>query len=282
MDTLTVAAVNWKIRPAASVEDFRHHFLTILERVVEAGAELVVFPENFNIELLARHEYSEQEVPEILSSYGGISELFSEELEDLHLWIVAGSRLVRAGDGFENACDVFHNGGLFAGRQSKVKLTTYERNVWKLSSGVGLSKFSESRLGVTICYDCEFPESGRILAERGVLLQCVPAFTETMHGFHRVRKSCHARAIENQIFVIHSSLVGSLGKEPVPFAVGSSAIIGPCVEPFPDNGVLAETSFNEDEVAVATLDFSVLLAARETGDVRNWNDRSVSDWASDR
>lgn len=278
METLTVAAVNWKIRPAASVEDFRYHLLSLLEQVVEAEAELVVFPENFNIELLAGHEYSEQEVPGILSSYGGLSELLSDELEDLDLWIIAGSRLVRSADGFENACDVFHNGGLFAGRQSKVKLTTYERDVWQLSSGSGLTRFPDPRLGVTLCYDCEFPESGRTLAERGVLLQCVPAFTETMHGFHRVRKSCHARAIENQVFVIHSSLVGSLGKEPVPYAVGSSAIIGPCIEPFPEDGVLAESSFNEEGLAVATLNFSALLAARETGDVRNWNDRSASNW----
>jgi predicted amidohydrolase len=99
-----------------------------------------------------------------------------------------------------------------------------------------------------------------------------------MHGFHRVRESCRARAIENQVFVVHASLVGSLGREPVPSTAGSSAILAPCVEPFPADGVLAETRLNAEEIAVAELDFEALVASRESGDVRNWHDRSRGDW----
>ncbi len=279
MDTLTVAAVNWKIRPASSLADFRDHFSQVLAQVVDAGAQVAVFPENFNIELLAAHDYSEAEVPEILASAAaGLGDLFAEELEDYPIWVVLGSHIVKFGDRYQNVCDVYHNGGLFAGRQPKVKLTSYERDVWRLSPGAGLTRFSDPRIGVTICYDCEFPESSRILAERGVLLQCVPAFTETMHGFHRVRKACNARAIENQIFVVHSSLVGSLGREPVPSAVGSSAILAPCIEPFPEDGLLAETAPDEEGIAVAVIDFAALRSARETGDVRNWHDRDGGDW----
>jgi len=131
---------------------------------------------------------------------------------------------------------------------------------------------------VTVCYDCEFPESSRVLAESGMLVQVVPAFTETRHGFGRVRWSCHARAIENQLFVVHASLVGSLGREPVVSAVGSSAVLTPPIEPFPPGAVLAETDFGVEGVALAEIDFATLLKAREGGDVRNWNDRNRGDW----
>jgi predicted amidohydrolase len=180
-----------------------------------------------------------------------------------------------------NVSDVFDPNGKRAVRQQKVKLTRYEREMWKLAQGNGLDIADELPMGVTICYDCEFPESGRILAERGVLLQCVPAFTETMHGFHRVRHSCHARAIENQNFVVHSSLVGSLGREPAPAAMGSSAIIAPSIEPFPADGILAETQMNEEGIAIAVLDFNQLARSRESGDVRNWQERDARPWESD-
>jgi predicted amidohydrolase len=160
----------------------------------------------------------------------------------------------------------------------KNNLTNYEQEIWGLARGSGLVMLPDTKLGVTICYDCEFPESGRALAENGVLLQCVPAYTETEHGFHRVRHCSHARAIENQIFVAHSSLIGDIGREPVPSTYGSSAILSPTIEPFPANGVLAETQPNVEGIAIANLDFDQLLEARQLGDVRNWHDRLNSDW----
>src|SRR3569832_94081 len=126
--------------------------------------------------------------------------------------------------------------------------------MWQRVPGQNLIRMHDSRLGVTICYDSEFPESGRALAEEGVLVQCVPAFTETQRGFQRVRWSCRARAIENQNFVVHASLVGSLGREPAPSTYGSSAILTPSIEPFPIEAVLAETELGEEGVIVADLD----------------------------
>lgn len=276
MDTLTVAAVNWKIRPANGVDDFLAHAEELAVEAKNEGADLVVFPENFAIELLSNENYDEKDVPKLSQE---LHPALQSMAKRVGVGIVGGSHLERSDDGqFRNVCHVFDSQGVHMGSQEKVKLTTYEREVWNLSPGRGLALLSDSKVGVLICYDSEFPEAGRSLAERGVLLLCVPAFTETMHGFHRVRHSCHARAIENQVFVVHSSLVGSLGKEPVPNAVGSSAIIAPSIEPFPANGVLAETAMNEEAIVVAKLDFEALLRAREVGDVRNWHNRDAECW----
>lgn len=108
-----------------------------------------------------------------------------------------------------------------------------------------------------------------------MLFQCVPAWTETMHGFQRVRWACQARAVENQVCVIHSSLVGRVGNEE---SHGSSAIIVPPHLPFPLNTILAETPMDEEGVAIAEVDPADLLKCREMGEVRNWRDRDAGDW----
>ena len=72
--------------------------------------------------------------------------------------------------------------------------------------------------------------------------------------------------------------VGSLGREPVPSTFGSAAIISPSHSPFPEGSVLAETRLNEEGLAVAELDFDALRESRESGDVRNWHDRSPVTW----
>jgi predicted amidohydrolase len=159
--------------------------------------------------------------------------------------------------------------------QDKVMLTQWEKQIG-LSGGKGLSLLYETDLGVNICYDSEFPAAARALVEHEELLFiAVPAWTETLHGFHRVRWACQARAVENQVCMIHSSLVGNLRGEE---CHGSSAIIVPPNEPFPDNAILAETTMDQEGVAIAEVRHSDLYLCREMGDVRNWEERDDGDW----
>jgi len=277
--TIKVAAVNWELQPITSDSQFFAHCYDLVEEAHGAGADIVVFPELMVLELLhLEPKLKETLVPKYLSQ-------FSEAIED---WIqrissnsgivlVGGSHFKEVNGGIVNACAIGHPSlGIVTG--AKNNLTQYEKEMWDLSTGESLVQVPDRRLGVTICYDAEFPESGRILAEAGVTLHCVPAFTETEHGFHRVRYSCHARALENQNYVIHASLVGSLGREPVPSALGSSAVIAPPIDPFPANGMLAETPRNTKGIAIYDLDMDLLEQARHTGDVRNWHDRNARNW----
>jgi predicted amidohydrolase len=164
----------------------------------------------------------------------------------------------------------------------KHNLTLYERDVWRLAPGNGLAPIPDSRLGVTICYDAEFPEAGRVLLERGTMVQVVPAFTEDVRGFQRVRWCAKARAIENQAYVVHASLVGDLGREPVPSTYGTTAILTPSQLPFPENAVLGETQFGEEDVIVRTLDLDLLVEARRSADIRNWRDRTPATESGER
>jgi predicted amidohydrolase len=78
--------------------------------------------------------------------------------------------------------------------------------------------------------------------------------------------------------MIHASLLGHLNGEPVPMTYGSSAILAPSVEPFAESAILAETELHQPGIAIAELDFQLLLESRESDDVRNWYDRNASDF----
>lgn len=276
---LRTAAVAWKIREIRTDSEFFAHFYDLVQQAYDAGADIVVFPELQTLELLQLEpKLKELDVPRYLVQYSeAIEEWVQRIAKNSGITLVGGSHFKETPAGIVNACSIGHP-TLGIVTCAKNNLTHYEREIWDLKSGNSLVKIPDPRIGVTICYDSEFPESGRALAEEGVVIHCVPAFTETEHGFWRVRHSCHARAIENQNYVVHASLVGALGREPVPTTYGSSAILVPAVRQFPANGILAETAMNEEGIAIVDLDLDLLEEARDTGDVRNWHDRHSSDW----
>jgi predicted amidohydrolase len=275
---MRIAAVAWKIRGVSGAGEYLRHLRELVTQAAEAGAEVVVLPELHGLELLTfAPTVEEREVPEYLARFAGDTEEQVRTLaQETGLVVVGGSHLKEVGNEIRNVCAIGLPGGDLV-LAEKNNLTRYERDVWGLAGGSGLVVLPDG-LGITVCYDSEFPEAGRALAEAGTLVHCVPAWTETVRGFQRVRWSCQARALENQIFAVHSSLVGDLGREPVPASFGSSAILAPSVDPFPESSVLAETPLNEEAVVVAELDFEMLEASRNAGEVGNWEDRTLGVW----
>jgi predicted amidohydrolase len=278
---LRVATAAWKIRLARRMRGdsaYFGHLHDFVSAAHDLSAAVIVLPELHVLELLQiRSDVSERNAARYLAQYGAAIEEWVDRISDLSgLVIVGGSHFREAPDGIRNVCAIGIPGGgtIIA---EKNNLTVYERDTWGVTQGRGLVRLPH-QMGVTICYDAEFPESSRALAEAGMLVQCVPSWTETERAFQRVRTSCLARALENTLFVVHSALVGDIGREPVPASHGSAAIIAPCVEPFPATSILAETPLNSEGVIVADLDFDQLAEARTRGEVRNWEDRNVGSW----
>lgn len=277
--TIRAAVANWKLRSIRSDSHFWSHIQEFLIQANDDGAELIVLPELFCLELLhLEPRVRAEDAPKYLAQYSQpIEEWLQRMAINSGMVIVGGSHFKSDLEGrYLNVSPIaFPDGKLSF--QEKNKLTVYERSDWGIQPGTGLANLP-GRLGVNVCYDCEFPEASRVLAENGMLLQCVPAWTETRRGFQRVRWSCQARAIENQVFVLHSSLVGDIGREPAPESYGSSAILCPSMAPFPMEAVLAETKLNEDGLVVASLDIDALFASRVEGEVTNWQDRDDRTW----
>lgn len=280
---MRIAAVNWKLRAITTEEEFYAHIVELLDQC--AGCDMVVLPEMFGLELLgALGPCEDVSIPEVLAPmFDPISHVIDGWLHRQReagrepVMLVGGSNILheksRVIDRYTNSAPVFS--GWLVWHQAKVMLTEWEKSIG-LTGGEGLYFHQATRSGVTVCYDAEFPRSGRFLAEEGALFQFVPAWTETMHGFRRVRWACQARALENQVCVVHASLVGRVGDEE---SHGSSAVIVPPQTPFPLDPVLAETAMDEEGVAIAEVEPSDLLACREQGEVRNWRDRAAGNWA---
>ena len=96
----------------------------------------------------------------------------------------------------------------------KLHVTPDEMKCWGLSGGKAIRTFETdcAKIGVLICYDVEFPELSRIMASEGMQILFVPFLTDTQNAYSRVRVCAHARAIENECFVVIAGSVGNLPK----------------------------------------------------------------------
>lgn len=96
----------------------------------------------------------------------------------------------------------------------KLHVTPDEIKSWGLNGGKLLNTFDTdcAKIGVLICYDVEFPELSRLMADQGMQILFVPFLTDTQNAYSRVRVCAQARAIENECFVV---IAGSVGNLPV-------------------------------------------------------------------
>ena len=271
---ISIAACQFAIRPVRGFADFAAHVGTLLDGA--RGATLVVFPELFTIELFTSidgwQRASLADLPRIDRFTAEYRALFSAEARARGQTILAGSHLVREDGRTLNVAHLFEPNGR-EHRHAKTHIFPAE-SAWGSAEGERLDAvdLGSVRVGMAICYESEIPECASSYAEQGVELVLCPSFTLTEHGFWRVRHCAQARAIENQIYVVHCCAIGAPGA-PLPAGWGRSSILSPCDVPWPANGVLAEAETNRESVIVAELDLDLLRANREAGAAPTFRDR---------
>ena len=158
------------------------------------------------------------------------------------------------------------------GFQDKQIMTRFEREQWGIAGGEPLKVFDTGLgcIGVTICYDSEFPLLVRTQVEAGAELLLVPSCTDALSGYHRVRVAAQARALESQCPVLLSALVGEAAWSPaVDINVGAAACYGPPDLGFPHDGVLAQGVLNEPAWVYAQIDPALTARVRAQGQVLN-------------
>ena len=279
MARLRVAALQYFIRPIQKFEQFRDQVVGLVETAADYEARLVVFPEYFTLQLLTLGDVKRR-LPEQIRSLAEQEAAFVDLMAGLatehELYIVAGTIPHLGPDGgLTNVCHIVGPDGR-RGVQPKLHMTRFERD-WNVGPGAGLNVFDTpfGRLAVAICYDVEFPEFVRAVARCGAHILAVPSCTDDRQGFLRVRYCAQARAIENQMYVIHASTVGSLPMVPaVSLNYGQAAIFTPSDYAFARDGVLAEGIPNQETMVVAELNLDTILEGRETGTVQPLLDSS--------
>jgi predicted amidohydrolase len=160
--------------------------------------------------------------------------------------------------------------------QPKLHITPNERKWWGISGGQVLAPIDtpKAKIGVLICYDVEFPEAVRYLADEGMEILFVPFCTDNRQGYLRVRYCAQARAIENQIYV---ALAGNVGNLPdvtnMDVQYGQAAVFTPSDYPFARDGIAAEADPNAETMLVCDLDLDSLHDSRSSGSVTPRLDR---------
>jgi predicted amidohydrolase len=277
-----VATVQFALRPLSRFEDFADQATgTVVTAKGEFDARCVVLPEYCTGGLLSIPTGDGK--PATMHDYASYApryvELFKGLARTHDIAILAGTQIVAEGNKLYNAAHLFHPDGRID-VQKKLHMTPSEESPWGLSAGEALKlvELPFGKAAMLTCYDTEFPELARQARARGAKVIFTPSCTDDRHGFHRVRYTAHARAIEDQVFVVTAHTVGGLPSvDNLRSNVGRAAILTPCDYPFPQGGVLAEGEMNLEMVIAADLDMAALERAQGGGSVRTWQHRRGGD-----
>ena len=276
MTRFIAAAAQYPIDQLADWQAYATKLSRWVEQAAQGGAALAVFPEYGAMELASLDPAT---MGDLAASMDTVSALLPQvdalhaELAARHgLHILAASAPCRREDGrYVNRARLFTPQGR-VGVQDKLIMTRFEREEWGVSGGAPLRLFETAlgRIGITICYDSEFPLLARALAEAGMELLLVPSCTEAAHGYWRVRIGAQARALENQCYALHSPTVGEARWSPAVEANhGAAALYGPPDGPMPGDGVLALGSLNAEQWVFGEVDTDLVHTLRADGGVLN-------------
>jgi predicted amidohydrolase/GNAT superfamily N-acetyltransferase len=274
-----VGAVQWQMRRVATVQDIIDQLEYFVDAVAGYNADFVVLPEFFVGPLMA--ESNDRSPAAAIRHLTGYTERLRSALVDLavayNINIVAGSMPVLRDDRIHNVCYVCHRNGAWDA-QEKLHITPDETNYWGLSGGDKLQVFETDvgKIGILICYDVEFPELSRLLAEQGMKILFVPYWTDTKNAYLRVRRCAQARAIENECYVVMTGSVGNLPNvENMDIQYSQAAMFSPADFAFPHDAIISEATPNTEMTLVSDLDLDLLKDLRYQGSVRNFRDRRL-------
>lgn len=273
MERIRVAALQYFIRPVQTFDQFADQVKALVDTAGDYGCHLVVFPEYFTVQLLTLGDVKrpiEQQIRDLSVQVPRYVTLMAELAKANDIYVVGGTIPVTDADGaIHNRCYVFGPSGEH-GIQGKLHMTRFEHEEWRVKPEDRLKVFETSfgRMAVAICYDVEFPEIARAAAREGAHVLCVPSCTDDRQGFLRVRYCAQARAIENQMYVVHASTVGSLPMVPaVHLNYGQASILTPSDFPFARDGILAEGNVNQEMMVIGELNLDTIAESRSRGTV---------------
>lgn len=269
--------IQWQMRPYDSVDELMQQAEYFVDAVSGYRSDFALFPEFFNAPLMAENNLlpEAQAIRELASYTESIVQKFSELSITYNINIITGSMPEIKNNKLYNVGYLCKRDGTLE-RYEKIHVTPDEKKVWGLQGGDQIKVFDTDcgKVGVLICYDSEFPELSRLLADEGMDILFVPFLTDTQNGYSRVRNCSQARAIENECYV---AIAGSVGNLPnvhnMDIQFAQSMVFTPCDFAFPTNGIKAEATPNTEMILIADVDIDMLRQLHQFGSVKNLKDR---------
>ena len=210
-----VAAIQMASSP--NVEANLNEASRLITLAVNAGAKLIVLPENFAIMGI-----SEQDKVEIREDEGNgpIQTFLTEQADKQRVWIVAGTIPLYSRDEqrVRAACLVFDERGKQVARYDKIHLfdaqlkesneTYNESATIEPGDEVVVLDSPFGKLGLAICYDLRFPELFRRMMDENVEIIALPSAFTAITGKAHWEVLVRARSIENICYIIASAQGG--------------------------------------------------------------------------
>ena len=276
--TVRLGLVQWQMRPYKDLDDLFEQVEFFVDSVSDYKSDFVLFPEYFNAPLMARfNDMGEAQSIRGLAQYTEkIRDRFVELAISYNINIITGSMpFVKADGGLYNVGFLCRRDGSYD-MYEKIHVTPDEQKSWGLSRGDEVKTFDTDcgRIGILICYDVEFPELSRLMAEEGMQILFVPFNTDTQNAYARVKVCAQARAVENECYVAIAGSVGNLPRvHNMDIQYAQSAVFTPCDFAFPTDGKGAMATPGTEQILVADCDLTLLNELHTYGSVRNLRDR---------
>ncbi len=272
-----LGVVQLQLRNVPSMEAWLNNVEFFIDAVSDYKADFVLFPELFNAPLIG--QFNEENAAMAMRKLAGYTDELRQRFIDYaisyNINIIAGSMPLYRDDNLYNVSFLCRRDGTWD-TQYKLHITPDEKNYWGVTGGNKLKVFDTDvgKVGILICYDVEFPELARLLADKEIKILFVPFMTDTQNGFHRVHHCAKARAIENECYVAIAGSVGNLPRVTnIDLQYAQSAVYSPSDFSFPNNAVIAEATPNTEVAIIADVDLSLLKELNVKGSVRNLKDR---------
>ncbi len=274
-----IGLVQWQMRPFKNLESLVEQMEYFIDAFGDYNSDFILFPELFNAPLMAEFNHlGEADAIRGLAKYTtALREKFTEFAIAYNVNIITGSMPEIEDDVLYNVSYLCRRDGSWDSYK-KIHITPSEKTSWGISGGDKVKVFDTDagKIGITICYDVEFPEISRLYAEQGMQILFVPFLTDTPNGYNRVRYCAQARAIENECYVAIAGCVGNLPKvNNMDIQYAQSAIFTPSDFAFPTNAIKSEATPNTEMTVIGDLDLELLKELHEFGSVQTMKDRRL-------
>ncbi len=274
---IRLGLIQWQMRQLNNLEALFEQAEFFIDVVSGYGSDFAVFPELFIAPLMADYNHmSEADAIREIARYSEpIRKRFQELAISYNINIITGS-MPFLEDG------TLYNGGFLCKRDgtfetyTKIHITPNEVLHWGMKGGSQIRTFDTDcgKIGIMICYDVEFPELSRLMADEGMNILFIPFLTDTQNGYTRVKNCAQARAIENECYVAIAGCVGNLPKvNNMDIQYAQTAVFTPSDFAFPSNGIKAEATANTEMTLIVDVDLNLLKQLHEHGTVRILKDR---------
>lgn len=274
---IRLGLVQWQMRSLANLEALFEQSEFFIDVVSGYAADFILFPELFIAPLMAdfNHLTEADAIREISHFSEPIRKKFQEFAIAYNINIITGSMPLTEDGKLYNVGFLCKRDGT-SEMYRKIHITPNEVQYWGMTGGSEIQTFDTDcgKIGIMICYDVEFPELSRLMADEGMQILFVPFLTDTQNAYTRVKHCAQARAIENECYVAIAGCVGNLPRvNNMDIQYAQAAVFTPSDFAFPSNGIKAEATPNTEMTLIADVDLDLLKKLHEQGSVRILKDR---------